>query len=95
MKLRFGGATYDETFVVLKDCVVATSISNPSLNFYMENLILYLLSLFGLEYRHQIPLLMDMLLIDGGKGVDLSGTEVVNQKIAANIGLEIFIDRRL
>jgi len=92
IKLHFTGATYDMLFETLTELVTATSDINPYLNYYMDNFIMYLLSLYGLEYRHQIPVLMRTFLVDEGRGVDLCGTDVVNQRIAAKNGLEIFIN---
>jgi len=92
MTLFYNGATYDETFVTLTELVAATSSVNPYLNFYMDNFIMYLLCLHGLEHRYPIPTLLQIFLVDGGKDVDLSGTEIVNPKTASAYGLEIFIN---
>jgi len=91
LKLVSHGMNYDNTFVTLKELVVATSMVNPYFNFYMDNFIMYLMCLHELEHRFSIPVLMRTFLIDGGKDVDLSGTDVVNQRRAAKAGREIFI----
>ena len=83
-------ATYDETFETLKEIVVATSVANPYLNFYMDNFMMYLLCLIG--HQQLIPDLMTGFLLNNGSDVDPRGVNFPNLTDSAPWGLEVFIN---
>ena len=92
LALYYNLATYDDTLITLKNLAVATSSVNTYFNFYIDNFIMYLMRLHGHEQRNLIPVLAVNFLIDGGKDAGLKGVDILNPKIAANSGFEVFMN---
>ena len=85
----FTGASYDATFIFLKEFASLISIANPYINFYMDNFVLFLMCHHGFDQRELIPTVAESFLLNGTKG--LKNMDAVNPKHSINHGFEAFV----